>query len=283
MNKHLRGPNAVMKLKASAAAVSALALALATPWAAAQTGATTTTTRPSPMAMPAASAPPAVAPAPMRPMTPGATTMPATTPASRAATPSKEDGEDAVKHVNKSIEVVRIMNKDPKLKALLASSKGILIVPDYGRAALGVGAQGGAGTLMVHKNGKWTGPGFYNMGGVSIGLQAGVSAGQIALVLMNDKAVNSFGQNNKFSVNADAGLTIVNWSQRAHGTSSRGDIVVFSETEGAFANLSFSVTDMNFDEEETQAYYGKPVTPQMVTSGAANNAKAKSLAMALGT
>ena len=266
-----------------ATAVTTLALALAAPWAAAQNG-TTTTTRPSPMAMPAASGAVGTTPMrPMRPMTPGATILPATTPAARADAPSKEDSEDAVKHVNKSMEVVRMMNKDPKLKALLAQSKGVLIVPDYGRAALGVGAQGGAGTLMVHKNGKWTGPGFYNMGGVSIGLQAGVSAGQIALVLMNDKAVNSFGQNNKFSLNADAGLTIVNWSQRAHGTSSRGDVVVYSETEGAFANLSFSVTDMNFDEEETQAYYGKPVTPQMVTGGTVTNAKAKSLAMALGS
>ena len=270
MSKHARN--------ATATALSTLALALVTPWAGAQTD--TTTTKPSPMAMPAASGA-AVGATPMRPMTPGATTMPVTTPVTRVAGENKENSEDAIKHVNKSLEVVRMMNKDPKLKALLARSKGIFIVPDYGRAALGVGAQGGAGVLLVHRNGKWTGPGFYNMGGVSLGLQAGVSAGQIAMVLMNDKAVKSFGQNNKFSLNADAGLTIVNWSSRSHGTSSRGDVVVYSETEGAFANLSFSVTDVNFDEEETQAYYGKPVTPQMVTSGAANNSKAKSLLMGL--
>ena len=67
----------------------------------------------------------------------------------------------------------------------------------------------------MHQDGRWSGPAFYNMGGVSIGAQAGVSSGQIALILMDDRALRTFGQDNKFSLNADAGLTFVNYRPRA--------------------------------------------------------------------
>ncbi len=193
----------------------------------------------------------------------------------------RDDARDAVQHVNKALQVVRKMERDPQLKDLLKTAKGVFIVPDYGRAALGVGAQGGAGVLLVHSNGKWSGPAFYNLGGISLGVQAGASAGQIAMLLMDDKALNSFGTNNKFSLNADAGLTIVNYSARAHGTAGRGDIVMWSDTEGLFGNLSVSVTDVNYDEHETAAYYGKSVAPTAVVSGATTTAKADALLHAM--
>ncbi len=212
---------------------------------------------------------------------------PATNPPAYPSTSAKTDqragdeARDAVEHVNKALAVVRKMEADPKVNSLLKQAKGVFIVPDYGRAALGVGGQGGAGVLLVHESGKWSGPGFYNFGGASIGAQAGVSAGQISMILMDDKALDSFARNNKFSLNADAGLTIVNYSARAHGTAGRGDIVLWSDTEGAFANVSVSVTDVNYDENETHAYYGKPVSAHDIVSGRESASKAASLVSAL--
>jgi len=46
--------------------------------------------------------------------------------------------------------------------------------------------------LVVNKNGKWSGPLFYNVGALSVGLQAGVDAGQMAMVLQTDEAVKAF-------------------------------------------------------------------------------------------
>src|SRR4051812_38944184 len=42
----------------------------------------------------------------------------------------------------------------------------------------------------------------YDIGGVSIGLEAGGEGGAMALVLNNQKAMTSFMQDNKFSLNA---------------------------------------------------------------------------------
>lgn len=195
--------------------------------------------------------------------------------------PKSEDSRDAATHVRKAEALLRQMNTDPHARDLLSRAKGVFLVPDYGRAALGVGGQGGAGVLLVHENGRWSGPGFYNFGGASIGLQAGVSAGRIAMILMDQKAVDAFAQNNKFSLNADAGLVIVNYSERAHGEAGRGDIIVWSDTKGLFANASISVTDVNFDENETAALYGRTVSPRQIADGSVNDRKAASLLSAL--
>ncbi|MDQ6684350.1 MAG: DUF4142 domain-containing protein [Pseudomonadota bacterium] len=213
-----------------------------------------------------------------RPMvaTTGAGTM-----APRVDMQRSDEAHDASAHVSKALETLQKMQRDPEAKAMLARSFGVFLIPDYSRAALGIGAQGGAGVLMVKRDGKWTGPGFYNFGGVSFGAQAGASAGQIAMLLMDEKAVASFAQGNKFSLNSDAGLTLVNYSDRAHGEVGRGDVVVWSDTKGAFANISLSVTDVNFDEEETAAYYGKPVSARNVVTTGVSSAKATRLVAAL--
>jgi lipid-binding SYLF domain-containing protein len=212
---------------------------------------------------------------------PGATTGTTGTNSHGRVQAKGEDKQDAHTHIAKAEQTVKKMEQDPQVRKMLQQAKGVFLIPDYGRAALGVGAQGGAGVLVAHQGGKWASPGFYNFGGVSVGAQAGVSAGQIAMLLMSDKALNSFGSNNKFALNADAGLTIIDWSKRATASAGHGDIVMWSDAKGAFADLNVGVTDVNFDEEETKAFYGKPVTAQDIVSGKETSAKAKSLISAL--
>jgi len=200
--------------------------------------------------------------------------------AAAAGTPSATSANEtrnATKHVSDAMAELRVMESDPHVKDLLRQSKGVFLVPDYGRAALGVGGQGGAGALLVHSHARWEGPAFYNFGGASIGLEAGAAGGQTALILMDDKALQAFGQANTFALNADAGLTIVDWSARAHGSAGHGDIVAWSRTKGLFGNASISVTDINFDRSETAAYYGHAVTPGDVVAGLATSSRASRL------
>jgi lipid-binding SYLF domain-containing protein/predicted outer membrane protein len=183
---------------------------------------------------------------------------------------TRSDGDqrnDARQEVGEAIKVVQKMNTDPELKKLLTQAKGIFIVPDFARAGLIIGGSGGSGVLLAHSTGAWSNPAFYNMGAVSFGAQAGGSAGQIAMVLMTDKALHQFERNNTFSLNADAGLNIVNWSARAQGSWGKGDIVMWSDAEGAYAGATVSASDINFDEAETRAYYGRPVAATDVLNG----------------
>jgi len=198
-------------------------------------------------------------------------------------TPDSKAEANATKHVNDAVAVVRRMESTPGMANLLQKSKGVLIVPTYARAAVGVGGSGGSGVLLVKKDdGTWSDPAFYNIGGISVGAQVGAEGGPIALVLNNDKAVNSFMQKNNFSVSADAGLTVVNWTKVAQGSVGTGDVVAWAGTKGLFGNVaSIGVNDIRFNQRETDAYYQQTLTAKDVVGGKATNPHADALRKAL--
>ena len=206
-------------------------------------------------------------------------------PAKEAGTPGTErnrkEMREATEHVNRAVQVVHRMQANPEMRALLQRSKGVFVVPRYGEAALGVGARGGAGVLLVRNGNTWSNPAFYNMGGISVGLQAGAQGGAIALVLNDQKALTSFMQNNKFSLGADADLTLVDWSKKGAGSAGWGNITAWSDTEGLFGGAALNVTDIDYDEDETSGYYQRQVAARDVLSGKVTNPQADSLRQAL--
>ena len=198
------------------------------------------------------------------------------------AAADKEGKADADSLVQEAVKVVGQMKSDDGLANLLAKAKGVYIVPDFGRAGLIVGGRGGAGVMMA-KNGKgeWTDPGFYDFGAISLGAQAGVSAGSVAFILMSDDAVQQFRDDNSFSLNADAGLSIINYSANAQAAAGKGDIIFWSDTEGAFAGAQIGISDVSWADDNTQAFYGQKVTPQKLLSGDITVDKADRLKSAL--
>jgi lipid-binding SYLF domain-containing protein len=191
------------------------------------------------------------------------------------------EARTATQHVDKAVDVVRRMEAEPGMAQLLSQAKGVFIVPKYGRGAFIVGASGGPGVLLVKHEGKWSDPAFYTFGGLSAGAQAGLETGSLALVLNNDKAVNSFMQDNKFSIDANAGLTIVNWSKQAERDAGRGDVVVWAESKGAFGGVAVALNDIRFDRKETSGYYQRDVAMKDVLEGKVTNPRSDALKQAL--
>jgi lipid-binding SYLF domain-containing protein len=169
--------------------------------------------------------------------------------------------------VNEATAEVNKMSADSQLTKLLAKAKGVYLVPEFGRGALVIGGRGGAGVVLAKKNGKWTDPAFYDLGGISIGAQAGGSGGEIAFLLMSQGAVDAFKSGNKFSLNAGAGLSIVNYSANSQASWGKGDIILWSSTKGAYAGATVSVTDVNWADGNNKAYYGRKVDPSKILAG----------------
>jgi lipid-binding SYLF domain-containing protein len=210
--------------------------------------------------------------------------LPAATAQSSQAARGTESSKTAVKHVSDAVGVVHTMSNETGMPALLGRARGVFIVPTYGRAALGVGGAGGAGVLMARRaDGTWGNPVFFDIGGLSIGLQAGAEGGPIALVLLNQKAVDSFRNRNNFSLSADAGLTVVNFARMAQG-STAGDAVVWSGSKGLFGNAAtVGINDVRYNQRLTEAYYGKPVTALQALDSTETNPQADALRKVLGS
>jgi len=193
-----------------------------------------------------------------------------------------DDQADTQNLVAEATAEVQQMKGDPQVAKLLQKAKGVYIVPEFGRGALIVGGKGGAGVVMAKSNGAWTSsPAFYDFGSLSVGAQAGGSGGRIAFLLMTDKAVNAFMSGNKISLDADSGLSIVNYSANAEASWGKGDIILWSDTAGAYAGATIGVSDLNWDDDNNQAYYGKQVQPQQVLTGQVTNPNAAQLQQAL--
>lgn len=195
-------------------------------------------------------------------------------------TPAESKAE-ATELLNDAVIVAGRMGQDEELTALLEQAKGVYIVPEYGKGALIVGGEGGAGTVLVKQADGWSNPAFYNFGSVSLGAQAGGEGGAMVFVLMTDDAVSAFKSGNKITLDADAGFTIVNYTKNAEASWGKADVVTWSDTKGLFAGASVSVTDINWDDDSNEAYYGEGADMSDVLSGKVENTDAAPLKAAL--
>lgn len=189
----------------------------------------------------------------------------------------------AVKRIGDAVGVVNALLQEPGMQDLLSRARGVYIVPTYGRAALGVGGEGGSGVLMVRRaDGTWGNPAFFNIGGVSVGLQVGVEGGPLALLLMNQKAVDHFRNKNNFSLSADVGLTVVNYTRLAQGMAT-GDVVAWSGHKGLFGNAAtLAINDIRYNQRLNEAYYGKAMTALQTIDSTEKNSQADALRKVLG-
>lgn len=166
-------------------------------------------------------------------------------------------------------QVIARMKADPDVASLLRRARGLFILTDYGRAALGLGMQGGKGLLMTRLGTDWGNPAFYAMSGLNIGPQVGASGGQVAYLLMTERAVQRFTSDRTFSLTAGAGLTFADAQARGlAATGQLNDVVIWSNAPGLFAGLSVGVMGITPDEEANRTYYGRdPALPSLILAG----------------
>ena len=194
---------------------------------------------------------------------------------------NENQNNSAQQLVAHAVKVVKTMESDQKLAGLMKKAKGLFIVPDFGRGAFVVGGRGGAGLVTVRENRKWSDPAFYDIGGVSLGAQVGGSGGPVAFLLMDQSAVDAFKSGNKFSLNTGAGLSIVDYSANSQASWGKGDIIMWSNTAGAYVGATVSVTDINWSDTNNRGYYGKKTDMTQILNGSVSNANASELTSAL--
>jgi|LGVE01.1.fsa_nt_gb lipid-binding SYLF domain-containing protein len=72
------------------------------------------------------------------------------------------------------------------LKENLNQAKGLIIIPSLLKAGFVIGGSGGSGVLIVKddKTGQWSQPAFYTLGSGTLGLQIGVEAAEIIMMVL---------------------------------------------------------------------------------------------------
>jgi lipid-binding SYLF domain-containing protein len=99
------------------------------------------------------------------------------------------------------------------------------------------------------------------------------------MLLVSQRALERFQARDKFSLGAEAGVTLLDYSAvRGRADFGQGtDVILWSDAQGVFAGASLAITDIAFDEEANRSYYDEPATPEAILKGEVQNAEAEML------
>jgi lipid-binding SYLF domain-containing protein len=175
------------------------------------------------------------------------------------------------------------MQDDPDMtwfRDNLKNARGVLISPEIVKVGFVLGGSGGRAVMLVKdaSTGKWEGPAFYSLGTASIGFQAGVAVSESVMLVMTDRAIDSF-LSNKFKPGGDASVAAGPVGAGAQ-SNVKADVFTFARSKGLYGGLNFDGTVVSINKGWNKAYYGKSVSPvdilvrHTVTTTAADPLKA---------
>ncbi|MCE9567585.1 MAG: lipid-binding SYLF domain-containing protein [Planctomycetes bacterium] len=154
-----------------------------------------------------------------------------------------------------STEVLTDLTKIP-LKGipakLLADAQGVAIIPRVIKAGFIFGGRGGHGVVLAKdKDGNWGNPVFINLGGASVGFQAGVESTDVVLVFRDRKSLDRLLEGKgKLTLGADAAVAagpVGRMAAAATDAKLEAEIVSYSRSRGLFAGVSLDGAALHAD------------------------------------
>lgn len=148
---------------------------------------------------------------------------------------------------------------------LLAKAQGVAIFPSVVKVGLGLGARYGKGIVLKRGSttGRWYGPSFVEMMGVSYGLQLGVQSTALVLVITNQAGMKSF-EEGTFTFGGDVTVAagpLGRHMEAATDTQLKASIYSYSLSKGAFIGFSLEGAKVMPDESSNELYWKKAASP----------------------
>ncbi|MFA0889788.1 MAG: lipid-binding SYLF domain-containing protein [Synergistales bacterium] len=168
---------------------------------------------------------------------------------------------------------------------LVKGAKGVVIIPSYVKAAIGLGGAYGEGVVLRHDpaTGRWYGPSFMNIAGASYGLQIGLQSTALLLVVTNQRGMERFyGDKVKLGADIDIAAGPVGRSAgAATDVNLKASIYSYSMSKGLFAGLSLGGAVMSTDEKANTSYWGAKYNPRTILDKPASASNVQPLLTAL--
>ncbi len=127
--------------------------------------------------------------------------------------------------------------QNPKARSLGSRAKGVLVFPQITKGGFMVGGMGGNGALVRPGGGISE---FYQTGGLSYGLQAGVQQYGYALFLMDNEAFANLNRSDGWEIGSSPSLVVVDKgmaSSLTTATIDKGTYAFFFNQRGLMGGL----------------------------------------------
>src|ERR1700690_293062 len=180
--------------------------------------------------------------------------------------------EDATERLENATTVLHeIMGMPDKgiPEEVLEHAKCIAVIPHMVKGGFVFGGKGGKGVATCRTANGWSAPAFITISGGSWGLQIGVEAVDVVMIIQNDKGMQRLLESN-FQVGGDASAAAGPVGRHATaGTDWKLDteILTYSRAKGAFAGLTLTGASLCQDNDSRGAFYGRDVTTRALLSG----------------
>ncbi len=146
---------------------------------------------------------------------------------------------------------------------LLNKAECVIVVPSMKKAAFIVGASYGRGVMLCRSGenfrGHWGAPAMFALEGGSFGFQAGGSATDYVILVMNERGARSV-MSSKVKLGGDASIAA---GPVGRTTSAETDVVMnaellsWSRAKGVFAGISLAGSTLRSDDSANKNLYGK--------------------------
>jgi lipid-binding SYLF domain-containing protein len=152
---------------------------------------------------------------------------------------------------------------------VLEHAKCIAVVPHMVKGGFVFGGKGGKGVATCRTANGWSAPAFITISGGSWGLQIGVQAVDLVMIIQNEKGMQKLLESN-FHVGADASAAAGPVGRHAEaGTDWKMDteILTYSRAKGVFAGLTLEGASIRQDNDFRHAIYGRKVRTRALLLG----------------
>lgn len=180
--------------------------------------------------------------------------------------------EDATERLDNSKQVLHeIMGMPDKgiPEEVLEHAKCIAVVPHMVKGGFVFGGKGGKGVATCRTANGWSAPAFITISGGNWGLQIGVEAVDLVMIIQNEKGMQKLLESN-FHLGADASAAAGPVGRHAEaGTDWKmnAEILTYSRAKGAFAGLTLEGASIRQDNDSRRAIYGPKVTTRALLLG----------------
>jgi len=182
-----------------------------------------------------------------------------------------EARQDAADRLDSAGTVLsEIMNTPDKgiPEEVLEHAKCIAVVPGLLKGGFVFGAKHGKGVATCRTADGWSAPAFFTVGGGSVGLQIGVEAVDLVMIL-NEKGMQRL-ISSKFEIGGEASAAAGPVGRHASADTDwklDTEILTYSRAKGAFAGATLEGASVRRDDDSTQAIYGRKASTDAVLNG----------------
>jgi lipid-binding SYLF domain-containing protein len=182
---------------------------------------------------------------------------------------AREDATERLENATNVLHEIMGMPDKGIPEEVLEHAKCIAVVPHMVKGGFIFGGKGGKGVATCRTANGWSAPAFITISGGNWGLQIGVEAVDLVLIIQNEKGMQKLLESN-FHVGADASAAAGPVGRHAEaGTNWKMDteILTYSRAKGAFAGLTLEGASIRQDNDSRHAVYGRKVTTRALLLG----------------